>query len=152
MATVAHWTEAQLAGPTWQPLGWPMPSRARVAHARRAVTTRCPAIAHGAVRCSPACRRLNDDDVFTSAILVGPSRSRNMNNWRMEVGIGSSQVRRTAWQQPKVSAAETSPRLEKELLSQFLSCKEVAQTLGHALSVMGSNGERAHWWRRKSPV
>jgi hypothetical protein len=130
MATVAHWTKAQLTDPTRWLLGWPTPSRVCSAPAHRVVTMRCATSARGVVQCSPARRRLNGDEAFTPAILMGASTSHNTKNWEREVRMGSSPARQTAQRQPKVSAAKTSPRLEKELLARFLCCKEVARTLG----------------------
>jgi hypothetical protein len=83
MAPVAYWAKAQLRGPTWWPLGWPMLQRmdkARAVHARHLVTMQCAASVRGVVWCSPVRRWLNGDEVFILAILMGPSTSRNTKN------------------------------------------------------------------------
>jgi hypothetical protein len=65
--------------------------------------------------------------------------------------MGFSPVRHPGWWRPMASRVETSIRLEKELLAQFLSCKGVVQSLGHALSVARSEKMKAHWrWRMSS--
>jgi hypothetical protein len=48
------------------------------------------------------------------------------------------------------SRVETSIRMEKELLAQFMSCKGVARTSGHALLESRSEKMKAHRRRRMS--
>jgi hypothetical protein len=50
------------------------------------------------------------------------------------------------------SKVETVTRLQMELLAQSLSCTRLTWTLGHALSAMRSNGDRAHRCRWRSSV
>jgi hypothetical protein len=64
--------------------------------------------------------------------------------------MGFSPVRRLGWWRSMASRVETSIKLEKELLAQSQSCKEAAQTSGHALSVTGSGGMKAHHQRWRS--
>jgi hypothetical protein len=66
--------------------------------------------------------------------------------------MGFSPARRSGWWRPTALWVETSIRLEKELLAQFLSYKGVAQTLGHGLSVVRSEKKKAHYRRRLSSV
>jgi hypothetical protein len=63
--------------------------------------------------------------------------------------MGFSLVRRSGWWRPTASRVETSIKLGKERLARSPSCKKVAQTSGHALSMMGSRETRAHHlqWR-----
>jgi hypothetical protein len=62
----------------------------------------------------------------------------NTKNLEEGVGTGSSPARQTGRRQPKASVVETATRSKKELPTQSLSCTQVLQTLGHALSAMRS--------------
>jgi hypothetical protein len=54
------------------PAGWPNTAAFGMAHA--------PVHARGVVRCTPTCQWLNNDEVFSLAILLGPSTSGNTKN------------------------------------------------------------------------
>jgi hypothetical protein len=64
--------------------------------------------------------------------------SHSIKNLEAGVRAGSSQARQIGLWQQKASAVETTTRSKKELPSQSLSCTQVPQTLGHALSMMRS--------------
>jgi hypothetical protein len=67
--------------------------------------------------------------------------SRNTKNLKEGVRTGSSPARRMGWRQSKASAVQTVTRLKKELPALSLSCTQVPQTLGHALSITRSEDE-----------
>jgi hypothetical protein len=133
-----------LAGwPKAAAFGWPMPSRACVVHARNMVTARCMVNAHGVVPEPEQQQGLHLD------LLHGSLYKPQHKNLEEGPRMGFSPARQSGWRRPTALRVETSIKLGKELLARSLSCKEAAQILGHALSVTGSRGTKAHrqWWR-----
>jgi hypothetical protein len=59
-------------------------------------------------------------------------------------------MRRPTWRWPTMSKVKTPVKSGKEPLAQSLSYTWVAQTLGHASSVIRSTGVRAHQCQQRS--
>jgi hypothetical protein len=139
MATVAHWAEAQHAGPSRRTLGQPMP--AECSHYGRAVDL---------ARCSMARQSIIGDKIYCTTVPTTLATHRYTRTSRVMTEEGFSPGKRMAWRRRLASTRKNDFEVDEDLQARFLSCTSMPQALEawrRSLPAMRRSRESSHQHR-----